>query len=475
MKKYFYMAVAAVAALSSCSSEDAIFENKNTSSEAPAFVASIENGAETRVTLSTNTPSWEAGDIISIDGHEYTADAAGTTNVKFTGTGATETTHHAFFPASLYNSGTYTLPATYTYEEGKFNMPMYAESTTDNLAFKNLCGVLSITVLPGQMSSVSSIEVSSDKRMNGAFTVTSEGELTFSSAASGEADKKVTITASSAVEIPAAGKTFYVPVPPATHNPLTIKLSHGTKTVVMTTTKTEGVPVARKTLYPIAFADNSNPHFLPGEFSVSATKKVKFTKSNIYWDGSVLHFEAGPTDRPTSWNASHVGHFYWSKTESVSVAASYSDAGRATDDKLWCHEDSKITVDATSDLYALTHDEWKYLISTRPSASSRYKCNITVNGVAGCLIIAPDNANMPTKSSYTLAELDAYGFVCLPPTGQRYGTTFDSANKGIYFPSTPYVDDVANVKRILFTTSLSYENSNLRSYGCSLRLVKTSE
>ena len=257
MKKLFYMAVAAVAALSSCTGEgDAILENENTTNGVTAFVASIENGATTRVTLETATPTWEAGDAISIDGHEYIAAAGGATDVRFTGTGATEATHHAYFPTDLYKEGTIKLPVAYKVE-AKFNMPMYAESTTENLAFKNLCGVLAITVLPDQMSSVDGIEVSSDKRMNGAFTVTSDGVLTFTSEASDDADKKVTITASAAVEIPAVGKTFYVPVPAGTHNPLKITVIDGTNKKVMTTTKSDGVVVERNYLYSIVFADNS--------------------------------------------------------------------------------------------------------------------------------------------------------------------------------------------------------------------------
>ena len=259
MKKYFYMAVAALAALSSCSSDD-IIQNEGSQNEngVTTFTATIE-GENTRATLVGMTPNWEVGDVISIDGHDYRADAAGS-STTLTGTGAVETTHHAYFPASLYNGGTPTLPASYQYEDGKFNMPMYAESTTTSLSFKNICGVLAITVPQSEMTSVQSIIVSSDKQMNGEISsITAEGVLTFATATLSDAHKKVTLTATSPIDIPAEGKTFYVPVPAATHNPLTITISNGTVTKALITKKSGGVEVARNNIYSITFEDNRAP------------------------------------------------------------------------------------------------------------------------------------------------------------------------------------------------------------------------
>lgn len=260
MKKYFYMAVAAIAALSSCSSDD-IIQNEGSQNEngVTTFTATIE-GENTRATLVDKTPNWEVGDVISIDGHDYRADAAGA-STTLTGEGAVETTHHAYFPASLYNGGTPTLPASYQYEDGKFNMPMYAESTTTSLSFKNICGVLAITVPQSEMTSVQSIVVSSDKQMNGEISsITAEGVLTFATATPlTDANKKVTLTATSPIDIPAEGKTFYVPVPAATHNPLTITISDGTVTKALITKKSGGVEVARNNIYSITFEDNRAP------------------------------------------------------------------------------------------------------------------------------------------------------------------------------------------------------------------------
>lgn len=64
--------------------------------------------------------------------------------------------YSAYFPANLYDGFTASLPSliSETWAEGKFNMPMYAQSNTTNLEFKNLCGVLKIAVKKESIASV---------------------------------------------------------------------------------------------------------------------------------------------------------------------------------------------------------------------------------------------------------------------------------------------------------------------------------
>jgi len=55
MKKFFYMAVAAIAALSSCSSDDAILgeDGKQNGEGVTTFTATIESDATTRTTYNS--------------------------------------------------------------------------------------------------------------------------------------------------------------------------------------------------------------------------------------------------------------------------------------------------------------------------------------------------------------------------------------------------------------------------------------
>ena len=195
------MAVAAIAVLSSCSKEE---DNNASFKDSGAFYATIEDGS-TRTTLGTgdnaNKVLWSESDKISINGTEYTLKSgASSTKATFEGESVSGSTFNAYYPANLYDGTTATLPAEQTYDattNGISNLPMYAQSTTHDLKCANLCGVLAITVNSDEMSSVSSIEVISDQRMNGAFTATAEGVLSFTSTESlTDADKKVTLTLS---------------------------------------------------------------------------------------------------------------------------------------------------------------------------------------------------------------------------------------------------------------------------------------
>lgn len=264
MKKYFLMAVAAIVTLSSCSSDDAILnESGHKETGATKFTATIEDNDATRATYNATTKKaeWVATtDKINVGGTEYTAQTTGPTTT-FTGSGAsigTDDKYHAYFPASLYNGGTPTLPAeiSETWADGQFNMPMYAESTTTDFVFKNLCGVLKITVKNNQIAAVKKIKVSSkDKAISGTFAVTSDAAVLSSPSI---VANNLTITYTDAVSTTAEGKVFYIAVPAQTYKELKIELSaDGTNfTNSMTTKASTDITIARNTIYPITFAED---------------------------------------------------------------------------------------------------------------------------------------------------------------------------------------------------------------------------
>ena len=174
MKKLLYLAVAAIAALSSCGNDDIINDNDNVNdndnekANATAFTATIEGEGETRTTIGTGSDdthkmvNWSDGDQISINGSLYTTTSTSNEAEFSLVDGQTaavadaQSKYKAFYPASLYNGGTPTIPGVQKYVEGKFNMPMYAESSDKQLAFKNICGVLAIKVASGSVKSMCS-------------------------------------------------------------------------------------------------------------------------------------------------------------------------------------------------------------------------------------------------------------------------------------------------------------------------------
>ena len=279
MKKFFYMAVAAIAALSSCSGDDAIL-NEGGQNEAgvTTFTATIEDEGATRTTYNATThkAEWVEGEAISVDGNNYTAASTGA-STTFTGSGATGTTHHAYFPASLYNSGTPTLPATQTYTAGEFNMPMYAESTTTEFTFKNLCAVLAVKVTSADITTLKSIRVKADKALSGAFTV-SESKAVLSDPS--DNTKTVELVSSSALTLDATGTTFYIAIPAQDYAYLNIYLSaDGTNyKEAMATKKVSGLgTIARSAMYNIDYVNNAVQLWATGPYF--ATENVLGKKS----------------------------------------------------------------------------------------------------------------------------------------------------------------------------------------------------
>ena len=269
-KTIISVAVIAVAIFAASCQKENPQENNASEGSASVFTATIETvtGTKTTVERIEGTPAtyktyWESTDQISINGVTYTAtpDVTDATKATFAKDPDTQTdptgTFNAYFPANLYNNGTPTLPANVseTWADGKYNMPMYATSTTASLSFTNLCGVLKITVTNYSLSSVTSVKSitvsSTNKAVSGAFNV-DDNNAAVLTAASNTANT-VTVTYTEAVTTDDTDKVFYVAIPAQTYQNLSIAVSDGTNTEVMTTTPNQDITVVRNTVYPITF------------------------------------------------------------------------------------------------------------------------------------------------------------------------------------------------------------------------------
>jgi len=226
-------------------------------------------------------------------------------------------------------------------------------------------------------------------------------------------------------------------------------------------------------------------------FSVSKDKQVKFTKGNLYWNGSAFKLEESQMAYPTSWSTSHVGHFFWSKTAAKSYAANLNDSPYDTSDMFFCGVSTPIylSIDGVSKkCYALSIDEWCYLLNYDRSTSAqktdgnirqgKFKYGVTVNGVSPCLVIAPDGfdtSKWKTGSpiTYTLDELNSDGLVCLPPTRNRTGININNkTTNGFYWFSTPHEDDAEFAYALSFISDgVTLGLKGKRLIGCALRLV----
>ena len=409
MKKYFFMAVAAIAALSSCSSDEE-FEQNQTDKQALVFTATMENSEGSRATFDNTDKcaAWEAGDQISINGKKYSAQEAGTaTTFKADNEGATGETYNAYFPADLYDGTTATLPAIQNYEAGEFNMPMYASSTTTELEFKNLCAVLAVKVTSADIATLKSIKVASDKVMNGSFTVTDNKAVMGT-----DGSNAVVLESSEALTLTEDGTIFYIAIPAQEYQYLNIFLSADGKTYTqaMATKKADGLGlIARSKIFNIDYKKNA----------------TKMWKGNLF----IADCNVGATS-PEDYG----GYYAWggsqNKIDDHNTGSSALSGDTDTATKLWGSNWRMMTSDELETLNGL--GSWN------------------VNGLL-CKSTDYDNNT-----------------VFLPAAGEFYNGVVCS-NYGTYRSSTPFGDDLAG--NLGFASSYHYMFNCNRSSGCSVRAV----
>lgn len=243
-----------------------------------------------------------------------------------------------------------------------------------------------------------------------------------------------------------------------------------------TITVTRGDQQVSCTLYVTvkAAAPTAGP-VLNGEFSVSETKKVKFTRGNLYWNGSDWGMELSQERTQNTWDPTHVGLFYWAEDAAKAVA----EKATFRQNQLFCDgSDSahKLVVEEAEDLYAMDKDQWDYLLFNRPNASRLHGYGVQVNDVYPCLIIAPDDYEGTIASYYTKAAFLAAqekGLVCLPTTGWRSESNIMSSSftRFQYWTST-YADlNTAYYLTYQSATEVEIASTNINK-GYGIRLVQ---
>ena len=192
MKKYMFMAVAGMLALSSCSNDD----NDQTTQNAPrqmTFTAGFGDGATTRAALdgSTKKVSFDANDKISILSAKNTntqfTTTAGGASAAFTGTATADSKFYAVYPytdgltldASTGIISGVTIPyiqdITSTCGWDPAAPIAYATTTGTSLEFHNACALLKIN---NDRGDAMHIQVSCDEALAGTFSLnTSSGAL----------------------------------------------------------------------------------------------------------------------------------------------------------------------------------------------------------------------------------------------------------------------------------------------------------
>lgn len=217
------------------------------------FTGSIDNVATKTTLTEADKLNWEAGDEIDINGTVFVAtpdasDASKATFAKKAGADPELVSgkYDAFYPASLMVEGVPTLPLVQTYSANSLAAvnPMYAQSEDNALSFKNICGLLEIS-LKGTKT-VSAIRVYSDNLgMSGAFTL--DGDFN----AVVEGTDEVYLDCGNGVKLSSRNATkFYVAIPAGTYENLGIVVYSADDCVAVVST--EEAVVKRNVIYAVA-------------------------------------------------------------------------------------------------------------------------------------------------------------------------------------------------------------------------------
>ena len=228
------------------------------------------------------------------------------------------------------------------------------------------------------------------------------------------------------------------------------------------------------------------PGALIGQFSVSNTKKVHFSKGNLRYVSGTWSFFDHQYDCYDIYSSDARDKFGWSTsspTYGMSTSSNISDYSGSFVD--WG------TVPGIGEgWYTLSHEEWYYLFNDRTDATSKYGY-ATVNDVHG-IIILPDafvdpnknkgsnafvgsttygwNANKYTAENWALME--AAGAVFLPAAGYREETTVKNVDSyGYYWSSSPDGED-GPYSVYFYSDYLDADYNDYRFWGQSVRLVR---
>lgn len=419
--------------------------------------------------------------------------------------------YYAFSPASIYDSpNSVNLPTTYSTDaDGNLiGFPMYANSSSTLLKFKNLCGMVRLQLqTPSTITYIRKITLTTNQKVNGTFSV-SGGNAPALSYTGTPTDQEKSVTLKTLVDI-STSHDFFIPLPQGTYSSLIIKLyTADGKTCTLTLARENTLNIVRSkyTVIDLTPTESFSLNFTRaagakgGLFSVSDTQKVQFSQGNLQYrakdENSDPHHwrfaenqydhiftEDWTTNSTTSqitgtyynadsthwvdlflWGSSGKNNFYPHKLDFQFIMSSHI----TNTDNDWGVNCSISNGGSSRNLWrTLTKDEWVYLLNTRDGASEKW-AKATVAGTKG-LILVPDEWNCPSNiisltygssSRYTSNSIDATTWQNLEALG------------AIFLPITGYLTPTWNIKNTTiigyyWTSTLARYNSGSYAYRLS--------
>ncbi len=475
--------------------------NKEEASNGTQFRASMEDctGQNGKTTLSGTALNWVSGDRIAVYGtdgcgiYSATPQEPATTAIFDNVSGEIgDPTFRAFYPTTLTTDGVnITLPATQTYVENSIHeFPMYAESSDNTLAFKNLCGALKLHLTANV--NISSIVVTAANEINGTFSVNynaGDPQLTHVSGGS-----NTTILSCATAQSIASGMDFFIYLPEGSYSGLQIELNTVDGLSCIKTANT-AITVARSQYTLITF-NSSDLHFRPigsvgGLFSINADgDQVWFSQGNLQYQASTgtWRFAENQYDYLGADNANisasysgWIDLFGWGTGNNPTLSSTdNSDYSTFVD---WGTNSISNGGEQTNSWRTLSRDEWDYILNGRSGAAMKYG-TCSVNGIYG-IVLLPDNWEQPAgvnftsgynylQNNFSLAQwctMEAAGAVFLPSAGDRYSNIYTEGDDGNYWTSTIFSEAEASDVYFWVQSNAGGVGYYYLHFGFSVRLV----
>ncbi len=481
-----------------------------------------------KTTLNGTALNWVSGDQIVVYGTAgsgvYTATPQTPATVAVFDNVSGETgdgPFHAFYPATLTTDGvTITLPATQTYVEGSINeFPMYAESNTSTLAFRNLCGVLKLHLTKAN-TNINTITITTNTDANGTYSIDySSGDPVLNLVSNGTNTTTLECTTAQTIS---DGKDFYIYLPATVDSIKSIMMTTDNGMICTKTVKASShIGIDRNTITSVIL-DENDLVFHPigskgGLFTINANgDQVWFSQGNLQYQASTNTWRfaenqydiVGSDNNNISnayngwidlfgWGTSGYNHGAiayqpWSTSTTYNNYHAYGNSTYNLSDQSgqadWGYNAISNGGNQENLWYTMTRNEWYYMIYTRLTSSGIRYAKATVNNISG-VILLPDNwnsayhtLNRTNNSSAAFSsniidamtwrnDFESHGAVFLPTAGRRWGTNADDMNCCFYWSSTRY--DQNTSKGIFFSSSwISVDYNDCRNTGYSVRLVR---
>lgn len=229
MKKCLVMLLAAALFVVAGCKKDSDKDKKMT------FTSGLGGGAKTEI--NNHSMKWTTGDDIIVNGETFACEVKEEgARAEFTGK-VVQSPYNAYYPTSIWNEGTPTLPSTQYYDENNLSRvsPMYAHSENTSLLFHNICALVKLN-LKG-IGTVMTITASADQSLSGEFTIAgNETDGYYANVLQlRDGAAAVTLDCGQGVALDATTpKAFYIALPQGEYTNLKFTVSNGTITKEVT-------------------------------------------------------------------------------------------------------------------------------------------------------------------------------------------------------------------------------------------------